>query len=104
MPGAASALRRINQAVVTKTGIDQKFTLQDLRRTVATGLQGLGVKVEVTEAVLNHRSGTRDGIVGVYQLYQYEAEKRQALEIWAIQLLALTANDHLKAQGDRPCL
>jgi hypothetical protein len=39
--------------------------LHDLRRTVATGLQRLGVRLEVTEAVLNHISGSRGGIAGV---------------------------------------
>ena len=34
-----------------------------LRRTCATGLARLGFRVEVTEAVLNHWSGTRAGIV-----------------------------------------
>ena len=38
--------------------------LHDLRRTVATGLQRLGVRLEVTEAVLNHISGSRAGIRG----------------------------------------
>src|SRR5262249_32593543 len=37
--------------------------LHDLRRTVATGLQRLGVRLEVTEAVLNHLSGSRGGVV-----------------------------------------
>jgi hypothetical protein len=37
------------------------------RRSVATGLQRLGVRFEVTEAVLNHISGSRGGIAGVYQ-------------------------------------
>ena len=88
--GFSKALRRINQRVREKTGIHQSsFTLQDLRRTVATGLQRLGVKIEVTESVLNHISGTRDGIVGVYQLYQYEDEKRHALDSWSTFLDAL---------------
>src|SRR5262249_51877675 len=43
------------------------WTLHDLRRTVASGLQRLGVRLEVTEAVLNHKSGSTAGIVGVYQ-------------------------------------
>jgi superfamily II DNA or RNA helicase len=38
-----------------------------LRSTVATGLQRPGVRLEVTEAVLNHKSGGRGGIAGVYQ-------------------------------------
>jgi hypothetical protein len=32
---------------------------------LATGLQRLGVRLEVTEAVLNHLSGSRAGIVGI---------------------------------------
>lgn len=61
----------------------EPFTLHDLRRTLATGLQRLGTRVEVTEAVLNHVSGTRGGIVGVYQRHDYSDEKRSALEAWS---------------------
>jgi integrase len=43
------------------------WRIHDLRRSVATGLQRLGVRLEVTEAVLGHLSGSRGGIVGVYQ-------------------------------------
>jgi hypothetical protein len=42
------------------------ITMHDLRRTGATGLQRLGVRLEVTESVLNHVSGSRGGIVGVH--------------------------------------
>ena len=59
------------------------WTIHDLRRTVATGLQRLGVRLEVTEAVLNHVSGSKTGIVAVYQRHQWDAEKRAALEAWA---------------------
>lgn len=59
------------------------WTLHDLRRTLATGCQSLGVKLEVTEAVLNHVSGTQAGIVGVYQTYRFEPEKKAALDTWA---------------------
>jgi integrase len=84
--GFSKAVARINRAVAVKTGSARRFTLQDLRRTVATGLQRIGVRLEVTEAVLNHVSGSRDGIVGVYQLYQFEDEKRIALDAWAAEL------------------
>lgn len=43
------------------------WNVHDLRRTVATGLKSLGVRLEVTKAVLNHISGSRGGIAGVYQ-------------------------------------
>ena len=58
------------------------WTFHDLRRTVATNLQKLGVKLEVTEAVLNHVSGSRAGIVGIYQRHNYADEKRAALTAW----------------------
>lgn len=83
--GFSKALKRINSAVHGTSG-GVTFSLQDLRRTVATGLQRLGTQLEVTEAVLNHVSGTRAGLVGVYQLYQFEVEKRAALDRWAVEI------------------
>lgn len=64
------------------------WTLHDLRRTVATGLQRQGVRLEVTEAVLNHVSGSRGGIVGVYQRHAWAEEKRGALEAWGEWVVA----------------
>jgi integrase len=58
------------------------WRLHDLRRSVATGLQRLGVGLEVIEAVLGHVSGSRAGIVGVYQRHAFEAEARKALDAW----------------------
>jgi len=62
------------------------WTFHDLRRTVATNLQKLGVRLEVTEAVLNHASGSRAGVVGIYQRHTWAAEKRAALEAWGRRL------------------
>ena len=59
------------------------WTWHDLRRTAATGMARLGIPVRVTEAVLNHVSGTGGGIVGVYQRHDYADEKRAALDAWA---------------------
>jgi len=65
------------------------WSLHDLRRTVATGLQRLGVRLEVTEAVLNHISGSRGGIAGVYQRHDWAAEKRAALDAWAAHVVSI---------------
>jgi integrase len=65
------------------------WTLHDIRRTVATGLQRLGARLEVTEAVLNHMSGTRGGLTGLYQRHDFAAEKRAALNAWAAHVAAL---------------
>ncbi|WP_210210329.1 tyrosine-type recombinase/integrase [Altericroceibacterium spongiae] len=61
----------------------EHWTWHDLRRTCATGLARMGIPVRVTEACLNHVSGTAAGIVSVYQRHDYADEKRQALEAWA---------------------
>lgn len=65
------------------------WRIHDLRRTVATGLQKLGVRLEVTEAVLGHTSGSRRGVVGVYQRHRYDPEKRAALNKWARHVMRL---------------
>jgi integrase len=65
------------------------WRIHDLRRTMATGMQKLGVQLTVTEAALGHTSGSRDGIVGVYQRHDYAEEKRQALELWGAHVSSL---------------
>jgi hypothetical protein len=76
-------------------------TVHDLRRTTGTGLQRLGIRLEVTEAVLNHVSGTRAGVVGIYQRHDWSTEKRAALDALARRILALAAcepaRDNVKA-------
>jgi integrase len=59
------------------------WRVHDLRRTFATGMQRLGVRFEVTEAVLNHVSGSKAGVAGVYQRHDWRDEKRDALNAWA---------------------
>lgn len=59
------------------------FTIHDLRRTAATGMASLRIPPHVVEAVLNHRSGTRRGVAGVYNRFDYAEEKREALDAWA---------------------
>jgi integrase len=59
-----------------------RWRLQDLRRSVATGMAELGVQPHVIEAVLNHVSGHKGGIAGIYNRARYSAEKAQALACW----------------------
>ena len=61
----------------------EHWRLHDLRRTLATGMQRLGVRFEVTEAILNHVSGSKSGVAGVYQLHDWGPEKVKALNSWA---------------------
>jgi len=59
------------------------WRLHDFRRTAATRMADLGVQPHVVEAVLNHVSGSRAGIAGVYNRASYGPEKRAALALWA---------------------
>ena len=72
------------------------WRLHDLRRTAATGMQRLGIGLQVVEAVLGHISGSRAGIVGVYQRHSYAAEKAAALEAWAEHVLTIAAGNRAK--------
>jgi integrase len=60
-----------------------RWTLHDLRRTAATAMIELGVASNVVEAILNHVSGSRAGVAGVYDRSQLPGPKRNALEKWA---------------------
>jgi integrase len=86
--GLTKAKRALDEAVAIDGGKDAErnplpdWRVHDLRRTVATGLQRLGVRFEVTEAVLNHVSGAKGGIAGIYQRHDWKEEKRAALDAW----------------------
>jgi integrase len=67
------------------------WRLHDIRRTVATRLADLGVQPHVIEAALNHISGHKAGVAGVYNRAAYAAEKRDALDLWAQRVERLTA-------------
>jgi integrase len=65
------------------------WRLHDLRRTVATRMGDLGVQPHVIESVLNHISGHKAGVAGVYNRSAYAEEKRAALEMWGRHIEAL---------------
>ncbi|MFT4079321.1 tyrosine-type recombinase/integrase [Rhodomicrobium sp.] len=76
-----------------------RWTWHDLRRTTATGMAGLGVQPHVIEAVLNHVSGAKAGVAGIYNRHAYFSEKKAALALWAKHVAALegTANENVVA-------
>jgi integrase len=85
----SSPTRRLGNIAPAKVALDthmkpaQPWVLHDLRRTAASGMAALGIKLPVIEKCLNHTSGSFKGIVGVYQRFEYAAEKRDALQRWA---------------------
>jgi integrase len=65
------------------------WRMHDIRRTVATRMADLGVQPHIVEAVLNHVSGHKAGVAGVYNRSVYGAEKRTALEVWTNHVLKI---------------
>lgn len=60
-----------------------EWVFHDLRRTMATRLVELGEPANVVEGLLNHRSGTKAGIGGVYNRAQMEPQRYRASYSWA---------------------
>jgi hypothetical protein len=69
-----------------------------VRRTVATRMSDLGVQPHVVEAVLNHVSGHKAGVAGVYNRSLYGPEKCAALELWANHVLTIAGEPSPSAQ------
>jgi integrase len=69
------------------------WTLHDLRRTLATRLCDLGTAPHVVEQILNHQSGHRAGIVGVYNRSSYEREVKAALALWSDHISSVVGGE-----------
>ena len=67
------------------------WRLHDLRRTAATRMADLGVLPHIVEACINHVSGAKAGVAGVYNRAQYVKEKRAAFERLAAHVEGLTS-------------
>jgi integrase len=59
------------------------WTIHDLRRTAATGMATIGVQPHIIEQILNHQSGHKRGVAGIYNRSSYDREVRAALALWA---------------------
>jgi len=68
----------------------EPWIIHDLRRSVATGMAEIGVQPHVIEAVLNHVSGHKAGVAGIYNRATYQREKAAALTLWADHIQSIT--------------
>ena len=95
--GWSVAKRRLDQYLLAaRREADPKakpmpdWRLHDLRRTAATGMAELGVLPHIIEAVLNHVSGHKGGVAGIYNRASYTEPMRAALCTWADHVEAIT--------------
>lgn len=76
-----------------KARLDEKlplkaWTVHDIRRSVVTHLHELGfAPPHVVEAIVNHVSGHRGGVAGVYNKALYLPERQRALSQWSAYLV-----------------
>jgi integrase len=90
--GFSRSKRKLDQRMKPR----KPWALHDLRRTTASGMQRLGVRVEVIERCLNHVSGAYRGIAGVYQRDPMLEAKRDALQRWTDHVEGLISGEHAK--------
>ena len=72
------------------------WTVHDIRRSVATRMADIGIQPHIIEAVLNHQSGHKGGVAGIYNRSSYEREVRNALALWSDHVRALVAGGESK--------
>ncbi len=110
--GWSNCKERLDAKIAAAAKTIPHWTPHDLRRTFATyatgGLpehqlkklaprdreaaSGLDLLPHVIEAVLNHVSGHKSGVAGIYNRSTYAREKKIALDRWAEHLMAIVEN------------
>jgi integrase len=78
-----------------KKALDEQLNLEpwthhDLRRSVATGMNDIGIAPHIVEEILNHQSGHRRGPAGIYNRSVYANEVAAALARWSEHVAAIT--------------
>jgi integrase len=84
--GFGRTKRRLDELMADRLGTLEEFRFHDIRRTMRTGLSALPVPDMVRELVIAH---TQKGLHKVYDQHTYDAEKRQALDLWAARVIAI---------------
>jgi integrase len=88
--------RGLSSWAEAKAALDQRlhiapWRIHDLRRSAATYMAELGVQPHHIEAILNHQSGRKASVAGIYNRAKYSDEMRAALQRWADHLDRITA-------------
>jgi integrase len=74
----------------------KEWHLHDIRRSVATRMCDLGIAPHVVEQILNHVSGHKAGVAGLYNRSSYDREVKAALALWE-RYIGLIIDDDLYA-------
>jgi integrase len=87
--GWVSAKSALDSRIAEQGAPLAPWVIHDIRRSVATGMAELGILPHIIEAALNHASGHKAGVAGVYNRARYVDETRAALTLWSDHLARL---------------
>jgi integrase len=65
------------------------WRFHDFRRSGVTALANLGFAPHVCDRLLNHVTGSIQGVAAVYQRHEFLTERKSALDAWAAHVLAV---------------
>ena len=89
--GFSKAKARLDRLLIGRLGRPATpWVVHDLRRSMATHMERIGVEPHVIEVCLGH---ALKGVAGTYRQYGYLPEKARALQAWADELLP-ACGDH----------
>jgi integrase len=75
------------------------WRIHDIRRSAATHMAEIGIAPHIIELCLNHVSGTRAGVAGIYNRSEQMEERRAAMERWAAHVLGIVGRmSHVQDQ------
>jgi integrase len=66
----------------------EDWRFHDFRRAGVTALAGKGFAPHVCDRLLNHITGSIQGVAAIYQRHEFLAERKSALDAWAALVLA----------------
>jgi integrase len=78
----------------SKAALDRRcgfedWHVHDLRRSAATRMADIGIAPHIVEQILNHQTGHKAGIAGIYNRSNHQREVRAALALWEDHIRAL---------------
>ena len=108
--GWSQSKARLDARITAQQGAPlASWIVHDIRRSVVTHLAEVAIAPpHIIEAVVNHVSGHKDGVAGIYNRAAYRAEKASALQRWADWLDAMVERPRAREQrrgssGLTPC-
>jgi integrase len=86
--GGYSGWSRSKRRLDERCKLSTPWTLHNLRRSFVTHMAELGIAPpHVIEELVNHVSGHKGGVAGIYDRARYEVEKARAVQAWADHLI-----------------